>query len=100
MLAQIMQAITRQGMGIKVHQLLHQAQLTKMITGLDMIIRLQSTTQININIDKLAHFDRTTVAASAEERDLIAAMENKITEAVYRIFAEASNQAQSIIDLT
>lgn len=57
-------------------------------------------TQININIDKLAHFDRTTVAASAEERDLIAAMENKITDAVYRIFAEASNQAQSIIDLT
>lgn len=57
-------------------------------------------TQININIDKLANFDRTTIAASAEERDLIASMENKITEAVYRIFAEASNQAQSTIDLT
>lgn len=57
-------------------------------------------TQININIDKLAHFDRTTVASSAEERDLIEAMESKIAEAVYRIFAEASNQAQSTIDLT
>lgn len=57
-------------------------------------------TQININIKELAHFDRTTVASSAEERDLIASMENKIAEAVYRIFAEASNQAQSIIDLT
>ena len=57
-------------------------------------------TQININIDKLAHFDRTTVASSAEERDLIEAMEAKIAEAVYRIFAEASNQAQSTIDLT
>lgn len=57
-------------------------------------------TQINININELAHFDRTTVASSAEERDLIESMETRIAEAVYRIFAEASNQAQSTIDLT
>lgn len=57
-------------------------------------------TQINIHINELAHFDRTTVASSAEERDLVESMESKITEAVYRIFAEASNHAQSTIDLT
>lgn len=56
-------------------------------------------TQINIHINELAHFDRTTVASSAEERDLVESMESKITEAVYRIFAEASNHAQSTIDL-
>lgn len=55
-------------------------------------------TQVVININELAHFDRTTVASSAEERDLIASMEPKIAEAVYRIFAEASNQAQRIVD--
>lgn len=57
-------------------------------------------TQINIHINELAHFDHTTVASSAEERDLVESMESKITEAVYRIFAEASNHAQSTIDLT
>lgn len=57
-------------------------------------------TQINIHINELAHFDRTTVASSAEERDLVESMESKIAEAVYRIFAEASNHAQSTIDLT
>lgn len=55
-------------------------------------------TQVVININELAHFDRTMVASSAEERDLIASMEPKIAEAVYRIFAEASNQAQRIVD--
>lgn len=57
-------------------------------------------TQINIHINELAHFDRTTVASSAEERDLVESMESKIAEAVYRIFAEASNHAQNTIDLT
>ncbi|WP_373123663.1 phage tail tape measure protein [Bacteroides caccae] len=56
-------------------------------------------TQINIHINELAHFDRTTVASSAEERDLVESMESKIAEAVYRIFAEASNHAQKTIDL-
>ena len=54
-------------------------------------------TQIVFNIDKLANFDRTVVAASAEERDLIASMESRITETVYRIFAEAANRASSSI---
>lgn len=57
-------------------------------------------TQINIHINELAHFDRTTVASSAEERDLVESMESRIAEAVYRIFAEASNHAQNTIDLT
>lgn len=57
-------------------------------------------TQINININELAHFDRTSVASSAEERDLMAAMESKISNAVYQIFATASNQAQRLIDVT
>lgn len=56
-------------------------------------------TQINIHINELAHFDRTTVASSAEERDLVESMESKIAEAVYRIFAEASNHTQKTIDL-
>jgi len=57
-------------------------------------------TQVVINVDKLANFDRTMIASSAEERDLMAAMENKITEAVYRIFAEAANSANHIMDRT
>lgn len=60
--------------------------------------RTARPTQVVININELAHFDRTTVASSAEERDLVASMESKIAEAVYRIFAEASNQAQRIVD--
>lgn len=54
-------------------------------------------TQIVFNIDKLANFDRTTVAASSEEKDLIASMETKIAEAVYRIFAEAANSANNLV---
>lgn len=57
-------------------------------------------TQIVFNINNLASFDRTTVASSAEERDLMAAMEERIAGAVYQIFAEASNQAQRVMDLT
>lgn len=56
-------------------------------------------TQIVINIDKLASFDRTTVAASSEEKDLMAAMESRIADAVYRIFAEAANQATQEIQI-
>lgn len=51
-------------------------------------------THVSINIQNLANFDRTTIAANADERDLMANLEGKIAEAVYRIFAEASNQAQ------
>lgn len=53
-------------------------------------------TQIVFNINEMAHFDRTTVASSAEERDLIAAMEAKIAPAVYQIFAQAANQANNM----
>lgn len=57
-------------------------------------------TQVVFNINNLASFDRTAIASNAEERDLIAAMEDRITGAVYQIFAEASNQAQRVMDLT
>lgn len=57
-------------------------------------------TQVVFNINNLASFDRTTVASSAEERDLIATMEERIAGAVYTMFAEASNQAQRVMDLT
>ncbi|MBD5306624.1 MAG: phage tail tape measure protein [Bacteroides sp.] len=57
-------------------------------------------TQVVFNINNLANFDRTTVASSAEERDLMAAMEDRIAGAVYQMFAEASNQAQRVMDLT
>lgn len=57
-------------------------------------------TQVVFNINNLASFDRTTVASSAEERDLMAAMEDRIAGAVYQMFAEASNQAQRVMDLT
>lgn len=56
-------------------------------------------TQVIFNIDKMANFDRTMIASSAEERDLMASMEQKISEAVFRIFSEAANQAQQVIDL-
>ncbi|MDE6703106.1 MAG: hypothetical protein K2K00_05470 [Muribaculaceae bacterium] len=51
------------------------------------------------NINNLASFDRTTIASSAEERDLITVMEDKIVGAVYQLFAEAANQAQRGKDL-
>lgn len=54
-------------------------------------------TQIVFNIDKLANFDRTTIAANVEERELIAAMESRIAETVYRIFAEAANSANNMV---
>lgn len=57
-------------------------------------------TQVVFNINNLASFDRTTVASSAEERDLMTAMEDRIAGAVYQMFAEASNQAQRVMDLT
>lgn len=55
-------------------------------------------TQVIINVGNLANFDRTMIASSAEERDMISAMESRITEAVYRIFAEAANSANHVMD--
>lgn len=57
-------------------------------------------TVVNINIGEFAHFDRTAVASSAEERDLMAAMEVKMSEAMYRLFAVAANQAQNAMNFT
>ena len=54
---------------------------------------VKSEPTINININELAHFDRTTVAANAEERDLISQMESKMTEAVAQLFAQATSFA-------
>lgn len=48
-------------------------------------------TVVNININELAHFDRTSVASSAQEKDLMAAMEDKMTEALYRLSMTALN---------
>lgn len=48
-------------------------------------------TVVNINIAELAHFDRTSVASSAQERDLMAAMEEKIAESIYRLSMTALN---------
>ena len=56
-------------------------------------------TQVVFNIQNLASFDKTTIASNAEERDLIAAMEEKIVGAVYQLFAEASNQAQRVMNM-
>lgn len=55
-------------------------------------------TQINIHIDRLANFDRTMVASNAEERDLLASMEGKITDTVYRLFTEAMRSARTLAD--
>lgn len=48
-------------------------------------------TVVNINIGEMAHFDRTAITSSSQERDLMAAMEEKITEAVYRLSMAAFN---------
>lgn len=48
-------------------------------------------TVVNINIGEMAHFDRTAIASSSQERDLMVAMEEKITEAVYRLSMAAFN---------
>ena len=52
-------------------------------------------TVVNININELAHFDRTSVASSAQERDLMAAMEDKIAESIYRLSMTALNNVGS-----
>lgn len=48
-------------------------------------------TQVIINIDKLANFDRTMISKDADDQKLIAMMENKIAEAVMMIAAPALN---------
>lgn len=48
-------------------------------------------TMVNINIGELAHFDRTSVASSAQEREMMAAMEEKIAESIYSLSMTALN---------
>ena len=55
-------------------------------------------THISINIDHLAHFTDTKVVSNAEERDIIAAIEDKISSTLYTIIAEAANRANNIVD--
>lgn len=56
-------------------------------------------TQINMHFNNMCNFDKTTIASSADERDMMAALESKIANSVYQIFAEASNQAQRVYDM-
>lgn len=57
-------------------------------------------THISINIDHLAHFTDTKVVSTAEERDIISAIEDKISSTLYTIIAEAANRANNIVDRT
>lgn len=54
-------------------------------------------TQVIINIDNLARFDRTAIAKNADDRAIIEMMENKIAEAIAMISAQALNSASSLI---
>lgn len=54
-------------------------------------------TQVIINIDNLARFDRTAIAGNSDERAIAEAIENKIAEAVAMISAQALNTAGSLI---
>lgn len=54
-------------------------------------------TQVIINIDKLANFDRTAIAKNADERAISEAIENKIAEAVAMLSAQALNTASNVI---
>lgn len=54
-------------------------------------------TQVIINIENLARFDRTAIAKNAEEKDIIAQMEGKITEAIMMLASTALNESGSLI---
>lgn len=54
-------------------------------------------TQVVINIDKLANFDRTAIAKNTDDRAIIEMMENKIAEAVAMLSTQALNSASSLI---
>lgn len=54
-------------------------------------------TQVVINIDKLANFDRTAIAKDADERSIAAAIETKIAEAVMMLSSTALNSASTLI---
>ena len=48
-------------------------------------------TQVIINIDKLANFDRTMISKDADDQKIIALVENKVSEAIMMIAAPALN---------
>ena len=54
-------------------------------------------TQVIINIDNLARFDRTTIAGDSNERAIATAMETKIAEAVSMLSAQILTSASSAI---
>ena len=54
-------------------------------------------TQVIINIDSLAKFDRTAIAKNADEQSIVDAIENKIAEAVALLSTQALNSASSLI---
>lgn len=54
-------------------------------------------TQVIINIDNLARFDRTAIAGNSDERAIAEAIETKIAEAVAMISSQALDSASSLI---
>lgn len=54
-------------------------------------------TQVVINIDKLANFDRTAITKNADDRAIITMIEDKIAEAVAMLSSQALNSASSLI---
>ena len=54
-------------------------------------------TQVIINIDNLARFDRTAIAGNSDERAIAEAIETKIAEAVAMMSSQALNSAGSLI---
>ena len=54
-------------------------------------------TQVVINIDKLANFDRTAITKNVDDRAIITMIEDKIAEAVAMLSSQALNSASSLI---
>lgn len=54
-------------------------------------------TQVIINIDKLANFDRTAIAGNSDERAIAEAIETKIAEAVMMMASQTLNSAGGLI---
>lgn len=54
-------------------------------------------TQVVINIDKLANFDRTMIAKGSDERAMAEAIETKLAEAIMMLTSAALNEAGSLV---
>ena len=59
-----------------------------------------NNTYISININELVHFKDTKIESNASEQEIISSMEDKIVNAVYELFATASNMAQKSFNLS